>query len=46
MKKSSELIHNKIKQSEFLEIPNYFHGNLSINHPYEYVELFERMIGK
>ena len=37
MKKSSELIHNKLQNSSIHVLPNMYHGEFSINHADDYV---------
>lgn len=44
MKKSAILINEIIPNSEIEVIPNYCHGDLSINHPDEYIELFNKLL--
>lgn len=38
MKKSAELIHSKIQNSELFILPDLYHGEFSINHASEYVK--------
>ena len=38
MKKSANKIHQMINGSRLLILPNYYHGDFSINHPQEYVD--------
>lgn len=42
MRKSATLLHTKIADSRLLVMPHYYHGELSINHAEEYVELIEK----
>lgn len=44
MKKSAELISQKIKDSKTIILSNYYHGDLSINHPKEYIDMIEELI--
>ena len=37
IKKSANLIHQKIKGSKIEILPNYYHGDFSINHPQQYI---------
>lgn len=44
MKKSARMIHEIIPQS-FLEVlPGYYHGDLSVNHPDEYIKMMKFLI--
>ena len=45
MKKSAQKIHQTISGSEFLTLPNYYHGDFSINHPQEYVDMLDKIVG-
>ena len=45
MKKSAQKIHQTISGSEFLTLPNYYHGDFSINHPQEYVDMLNKIVG-
>ena len=45
MKKSAQRIHQTISGSEFLTLPNYYHGDFSINHPQEYVDMLDKIVG-
>ena len=38
MKKSAKLIKSKINNSKLEILDGYYHGDISINHPVEYVE--------
>ena len=44
MKKSAELINQKIKNSKTIILSNYYHGDLSINHPRKYIDIIEELI--
>ncbi len=46
MKKSAELLHQRLKGSELCVLPSYRHGDLSINHAERYAELLERLIAE
>ena len=45
MKKSAQKIHQTISGSDFLTLPNYYHGDFSINHPQEYVDMLNKIVG-
>lgn len=44
IKKSANLIHQKIKGSRIEILPNYYHGDFSINHPREYVDMINELV--
>ncbi|MCR4924869.1 MAG: alpha/beta hydrolase [Clostridiales bacterium] len=44
MKKSADIIHQKIKESKIEIIPNYSHGEFSINNPMQYIKALETLI--
>lgn len=44
MKQSARLLHQVLPNSKFLALSGYYHGDLSINHADEYVELFQSLI--
>ena len=44
MKKSANLIHKKIKGSRIETLPNYYHGEFSINHPQQYIAAINELI--
>ena len=44
MKKSANLIHQKIKGSRIETLPNYYHGEFSINHPQQYIAAINKLI--
>lgn len=44
IKKSANLIHQKIKGSRIEILPNYYHGDFSINHPQEYVDMINELV--
>ncbi len=44
MKMSAELLSKKINKSALEILPQYYHGDLSINHSMEYVEKLLRLI--
>ena len=44
IKKSAQKIHQTINDSEFLTLPNYYHGDFSINHPQEYVDMLNKIV--
>jgi len=41
MKMSAQYLHKMLQNSDIIEMPGYYHGNLSINHADEYVKLLE-----
>ncbi len=45
MKKSAQKIHQTISGSEFLILQNYYHGDFSINHSQEYVDMVDKIVG-
>ena len=45
MKKSAELIHQKINGSIFKILPKHYHGDLSINRPQEYIDMINEITG-
>ena len=45
MKKSAQKIHQTISGSEFFTLPNYYHGDFCINHPQEYVDMLNKIVG-
>ena len=44
IKKSANLIHQKIKGSRIEILPNYYHGDFSINHPQQYIVAINELI--
>jgi len=44
MKKSANIIQQKIKESKIEVIPNYYHGDLSINNPQQYINSINELI--
>lgn len=44
MKKSASLIHQKINESRIEILPNYYHGEFSINNPQQYVVAINELI--
>ena len=42
MRRSAEIIHARIPGSKMQVLPRYYHGELSLNHPEEYVDLLTR----
>lgn len=44
MKKSANIIHEKIKESEIRMLPKYYHGDFSINHPQQYVAAIDEFV--
>lgn len=44
MRKSAELLHEILPQSQLIVYPKYHHGDLSINHADVYAELFQAFI--
>ena len=44
MKKSANKIHQMINGSRLLILPNYYHGDFSINHPQEYVDMINELV--
>ena len=44
MKKSANKIHQMINGSRLLILPNYYHGDFSINHPREYVDMINELV--
>lgn len=44
MKKSASIIHQKIKESRIEILPNYYHGDFSINNPQQYVTAINELI--
>jgi esterase/lipase len=44
MKKSAHIIHKKIKESRIEIIPNYSHGEFSINNPTQYIKYIEELV--
>lgn len=44
IKKSANLIHQKIKGSKIEILPNYYHGDFSINHPQQYIVAINELI--
>lgn len=44
MKKSANKIHQMISNSRMLILPNYYHGDFSINHPEEYIEMINELV--
>ena len=46
MKKSADIIHKKIKDSRIEIIPNYYHGDFSINNPLQYIKCIEELMEK
>ena len=44
MKKSASIIHKKINGSRIEVLPNYYHGDFSINNPQQYVMAINELI--
>ena len=44
MKKSATKIVNLIPNSELEVLQGYYHGDISINHAYDYVERVKRLV--
>ena len=44
MIKSAKIIHDELINSELEILSGYYHGDLSINHPNEYVEKVKKLI--
>ena len=44
MKKSASMIHKKIKESQIEILPNYYHGDFSINNPQQYITTINELI--
>ena len=44
IKKSANLIHQKIKGSKIEILPNYYHGDFSINYPQQYIVAINELI--
>ncbi len=44
MKKSAILLNKKLPKSKLMIFPEYYHGDLSVNHAEKYVEIFELLI--
>ncbi len=44
MKKSASIIHQKINGSRIEILPNYYHGDFSINNPQQYVKAINELI--
>lgn len=44
MQRSAEILHNTIKNSQLKTFSQYVHGELSLNHPHEYVDLFTQLL--
>ena len=44
MKKSASIIHQKINESRMEVLPNYYHGDFSINNPQQYVIAINELI--
>lgn len=44
MKKSANLLHHALPKSKLVVFPQYYHGDLSMNHPEIYAELFQSLI--
>jgi hypothetical protein len=44
MHRSAEILHTAITNSKLQILNQYYHGELSLNHPKEYVELFTRFV--
>jgi pimeloyl-ACP methyl ester carboxylesterase len=44
MKKSASIIHKKIKESQIEILPNYYHGDFSINNPQQYITAINDLI--
>ena len=44
MKKSASIIHKKINGSRIKVLPNYYHGDFSINNPQQYVKAINELI--
>ncbi len=44
MLRSAEILHRKISGSKLQILNNYYHGELSLNHPKEYVELLNSFV--
>ncbi len=46
MKQSASMIHHALPSSQLHILPGFQHGDLSINHPEEYVKLLKSVMGK
>lgn len=44
MKKSANIIHQRIKESRIEILPNYYHGDFSINNPEQYISAINTLI--
>ncbi len=44
MKKSAKLLERALPKSKLVVFPQYYHGDLSINHPEIYAELFQSLV--
>ena len=44
MKKSASIIHQRIKESKIEILPNYYHGDFSINNPEQYISAINTLI--
>lgn len=44
MKRSAEILHNTIPNSTLKILKGYYHGDLSLNHPHEYVDLLTQLL--
>ena len=43
---SANMLHKAIKNSQMKIIEGYYHGEMSMNHAKEYVNLLEKFMGK
>lgn len=46
MKKSAQLLNYKLKNSQLRVLPNYGHGELSLVHPQEYVQILKNFVSQ
>ena len=44
MKKSAALLQERIPNAQLETLPGYYHGELSLNHPEQYVQKLEKLI--
>lgn len=43
---SANMLHKAIKNSQMKILEGYYHGEMSLNHAKEYVNLLEKFLGK
>lgn len=44
MQRSAQILHDTIPQSELQVLKQYYHGELSLNHPKDYVDLLIHLV--